>query len=376
MRNQFGLTTIMASFALVFAVHEPANSQEGSDQSSHQYGDAIEITPDVRMIVGRELDMAAGEVDVANVILYRTGSTLVVIDTGGTSEFIQFLDAAAEQLRPFDEVVLITSHGHADHVGNNAWIGTLGVSATHYISAHDLGLMRDQIPYFAERFDAAIPFLPDSPPGEELARQIIDMFGGLDVESDALIVLESLPLQGIRVGSTIWNGWRLLDGEVLVLRSSGHTEGHVVVFLVEPGMLHLADETTGYYQAFPGGSQQANLSTLQRALAAVEEGTVKYLTDGHTFAAHSGTDAESLLRGLIRGAVDYDAAVSRILNENPDGITIPELVDAVGSAPEMADAPGGANPIPIFATMQLLNKLDELGIPAPGGAGGKVNFPN
>lgn len=341
----------------------------------YPYGTVAEVTPEIRLIAGRELDMAAGEVDVANVILYKSGSTLVVIDTGGTAEFVEYLDKAAKQLEPYDEVVLVTTHGHADHVGNNAWIDTLGVPARHYISARDLTLMREQVPWFAERFDAANPYLPDSPPGEKFAQEIVDLFGGLDTESKSLTVLESLPLEEIMIGDTVWNGWSLLDGEVLVLLTEGHTAGHVAVFLPKPKLLHLADETTGYYQAFSGGSAATNLLTLQRSAEAVEAGAIESVTDGHTFEVHRGQEAADYLNGLVRGAFDYNAAVARVLAENPDGITIPDLVATVAKSPEMADAPGGANPIPIFSVMQMLNKLEELGVALPDGPDGLVKFP-
>ena len=84
-----------------------------------------------------------GQVDIANVVLYKSGTTLAVVDTGGTVEFTAYLDSAAAQLAPYEEVLLVTSHGHADHVGNNAWVDTLGVPVTHLMSAHDIAAMRD-----------------------------------------------------------------------------------------------------------------------------------------------------------------------------------------------------------------------------------------
>ena len=92
------------------------------------YGEIVEVAPNVELVGGRPLDIQKGEIDVANALLYKSGSTLVVVDTGGTAGFIQYLDAAAKRLMPFDRAVLINTHGHADHVGNNAWIDTTGGS--------------------------------------------------------------------------------------------------------------------------------------------------------------------------------------------------------------------------------------------------------
>jgi len=343
---------------------------------AYAYGDVVEVAPDVLLVIGRPLDFAKREVDVANAVFYKSGSTLVVVDTGGTAGFVPFLDAAAARLRPYDKVLLVSSHGHADHVGNNNWIDTLGVPARHVMSLHDLAAMRDQVGYFAAGFDEAAPYLADMPSGRAYAQEIVDLFGGLHVESRSLTLLESLPLESVTIGSTAWNGWRLLDGAVLVLRTSGHTAGHVAVFLPGPKVLHLADETTGFYQTFPDARPAANLLSLQRAVNALKAGAVTAVTDGHSFAVHRGDEAVAYLTGLTDAAIAFDAAVTRILKENPKGITIPKLVSQVGRAPELADAPGGANAVPVFSYMEVMNKLRELGVGLPAKPMAPVSFPD
>ena len=350
-------------------------SIEAAQGDPFTFGEIVEVAPNVELVGGRPLDIQKGEVDVANALLYKSGSTLVVVDTGGTAGFVRYLDAAAKRLMPFDRAVLVNTHGHADHVGNNAWIDTLGVPAEHFISAHDLTLMRDQIGYFSRAFDEVGPYIPDAPPGRVFAQQLIDLFGGLHTETRSLTLLELLPLVPIDIGGTSWDGWSLLDGNVLVLRTSGHTAGHVAVYLPGPKLLHLADETTGFYQTFPDADAAANLLTLQRAANAVRSGAVTALTDGHSFSIHRGDEAVAFLTGLINGAIAYDAAVTRVLNEHADGITIADLVSELAGAPEMANAPRGANDIPIFKYMQIVNKLRELGITRPTDPSALVAFP-
>jgi len=177
-----------------------------AQEAELSYGDVLAITPNLQFVTGREIDLANNEIDIANALLYKSGTTLVVIDTGGTAGFVQYLDEAAQKLRPFQKVLLISTHGHADHVGNNAWIDTLGVPATHLISAHDLAVMRDQVGYF----DGFI--------GEIFARSVVEMFGGLNTETETMKLLEAHPLQSISLGGTSWSGWSFLDGDVLVLR--------------------------------------------------------------------------------------------------------------------------------------------------------------
>ncbi|MCP4381171.1 MAG: MBL fold metallo-hydrolase [Hyphomicrobiales bacterium] len=355
----------VAASVACFAVLTAGAGQSAEGDPEFTFGEIVDVAPDVLLVVGRDIDLGKGEIDVANALLYKSGTTLVVVDTGGTAEFAGYLDAAAKRLAPFDDVVLISTHGHADHVGNNAWIDTLGVPATHLISTHDLGVMRDQVGYFSSSL------------GEVLAQDIVDLFGGLDTEAETMRVIESLPLQALTLGGTAWSGWSLLDGDVFVLRTAGHTAGHVVVFLAGPKLLHLGDETTSWYQAFSDGTAAGpagNLLTLQRAANAVASGAVDLVTDGHTFRVLGGDDAIAFLNRLIGGAVAFDAAVTRILNENPGGLAVPDLVAKVVDAPEMADVPGGpTNP---YNYLQMTNKLRELGVIRPVNPTSTTAFPD
>src|SRR3954452_17197385 len=100
-----------------------ATAEEGARYS---FGDIVEIAPSARLVIGQPLEVSIKQPDVANCLMYKTGATLVVVDTGATAAFIPLLNRAAEQLRPVEAVLLINTHLHVDHVGNNGWIDTLG----------------------------------------------------------------------------------------------------------------------------------------------------------------------------------------------------------------------------------------------------------
>lgn len=329
------------------------------------YGEVVEIAPDARLIVGRPRDMETGTADVANVVMYRTGRVLVVIDNGATAGHRAYLDEAAAQLKPFDEALLIITHGHVDHTGNNSWIDTLGVPARALMSDHDLATMRDQVGTLAPLFDAVRPFMPELPPGREFVAGVVAQFGELALEPGSLGFFEALPLERIEIGDTIWNGWRLLDGEVCVIQTSGHTRGHVAVYLPAIKHLHLADETTGYYQALLCGHAELNLLTLERVAKSLKTGAVDTLTDGHSFRLLRREQGADYLERLSRSALEFDAAIVRILREHPDGIMVAALVAEVERAPEMRSAPPVAEPQPVLSLMRILNKVRELGIPVP-----------
>ncbi len=298
-----------------------------------------------------------------------------MIDNGATPAHRTYLNQAADQLRPFGAALLVITHGHADHTGNNAWIDTLGVPAQAYMSDHDLATMRDQVGTFAPLFEAVRPFMPGLPPGRAFVAGVMAQFGEIALDLRALTFFETLPLERIELGGTIWNGWHLLGGEVVVLQTSGHTNGHVAVYLPSIRHLHLADETTGYYQALLCGHAELNLLTLERAAKAVAEGAVVSLTDGHSFTLRRGADAGAYLERLSRSALAFDAAIVRILRQHPAGITVGDLVAAMETAPEMAAAPPVAEPQPVLSLLRILNKVKELGIAVPADANGRLAFP-
>ena len=77
---------------------------------------------------------------------------------------------------------------------------------------------------------------------------------------------EELPLERITIGQVRMTGWSFADGAVCVLRSQGHCAGHVIVYLRDSRIVHLADEGNG-----PCGvmydSDQLKLQTVLGAVA-------------------------------------------------------------------------------------------------------------
>lgn len=339
------------------------------------YGTIVEIAAEARLIVGRPRNMATNTCDIANVVMCKVGTTLLVIDNGATHEHRSYLDKAADELRPFTDVVLVISHGHADHTGNNGWIDTLGVPARAYMSDHDLSTMRDQVSVFTPMFEALRPFMPQMPPARAYVNSIMAQFGEIDLGVQSLTFFEEAPIEQIEIGGTLWNGWHLLDGQVAIIQTSGHTQGHVAVWLPGVRHLHIADETTGYYQALLCGHAELNLLTLERAARLFEDGTAISLTDGHSFRLRRATEATAYLEQLSQSALAFDAAIVRILGEHPDGITVHDLVAQVEKAPEMTSAPPVAEPMPVLNLLRILNKVKELGIALPAQTDGLLAFP-
>ncbi|MDZ7731812.1 MAG: MBL fold metallo-hydrolase [Acidimicrobiia bacterium] len=110
----------------------------------------VELGPSTRMLVGRALDLSAGEIDVANAVVHREGDELFVVDTGATADFRAALVSLCRDLAPSTPVAILTTHAHADHVSNNTLLDDLDVaSKRHFVSGPDLATLHDNNAYFA-----------------------------------------------------------------------------------------------------------------------------------------------------------------------------------------------------------------------------------
>src|SRR5438874_1549599 len=107
------LAAVAAATLLGAAVASPGASARHKPHgrtASFKFADIVRVAPSMLMVVGRPLDVAKGQADVGNAILYRRGNTLYMIDTGATTAFRRSLLTAINRLRPFKNVVLINSH--------------------------------------------------------------------------------------------------------------------------------------------------------------------------------------------------------------------------------------------------------------------------
>jgi glyoxylase-like metal-dependent hydrolase (beta-lactamase superfamily II) len=329
----------------------------------HSFGDVVHVAPDTLMVVGRHLDVAKRQADVANSLLYRHDRVVYWVDTGATHDFVAPLHRAFQQLQPYTKIVLVNTHGHADHVGNNALLDGLGASSVeHYVPQAEIATMRDQVGYFAEGFSVISPFQPDFADPRAASAKLLSIFEPIDVESGHVTPLERLPLAEIRVGRTYWTGYLFGGGAVQVLRAQGHTAGEVMVYLPEIKLLHLADEDTGFQHVFPGHNSVLSQAVFARIIEAIDDGAVGLAIDGHSFEVKSDSQMKAYLENRLESAVAYDVAFHRILRDHPQGLTVAELVSAVKDAPEMTNALVSDNASPLFDVLQVTVKLRELGL--------------
>ncbi|MEH6372774.1 MBL fold metallo-hydrolase [Streptomyces sp. KLMMK] len=328
-------------------------------------GDLIEIDDRTVLVLGQGLDVEHGRPDVANALVHRVRDTLVLVDTGVTAAFRAALREAAERVGPWSRALVLTTHGHLDHVGNNDLADELGVPVEHYVPALDLDQMRDPVAYWVRSFERITGLAPlPAPPA--LAGELVSLFRPMRPFGATTRTYEERPLERIRIGSLRFTGWTFADGAVRVLRSQGHCAGHVVVHLSDCGVLHLSDEGNGPCGAM-ADADQLKIQTVLGAVALLfEEGEAALLTDGHTFAVRDGAEVVPYLDGLLDHAVALQEAALGLTRES--GQVRPNVFTTRYGETAAELGVGGANPNAMFTAMMAVNQLRELGL-RPGAEG-------
>ncbi|MEU9379408.1 MBL fold metallo-hydrolase [Streptomyces sp. NPDC048255] len=322
-------------------------------------GDLIQIDDGTVLVCGQELDVGRGQPDVANALVHRVGDTLVLVDTGVTAAFRAALREATERVGHWSRALVLTTHGHLDHVGNNDLADELGVPVEHYVPALDLDQMRDPASYWVRSFERIAGLAPlPAPP--VLAGQVVSLFQPMRPFGATTRTYEERPLEGIRIGSLRFTGWTFADGAVRVLRSQGHCAGHVIVHLSDCGVLHLSDEGNGPCGAM-ADADQLKIQTVLGAVALLfEEGEATLLTDGHTFAVRRGAEVVPYLEGLLEQATALQEAALGLTGES--GQVRPSAFTTRYAEAAAELGVGGANPNAMFAAMMAVNQLRELGL--------------
>lgn len=323
-------------------------------------GDLMEIDDSTVLVVGQGLDIEHDQPDVANALVHRTGDTLVLVDTGVTEAFRTALREAADRVGPWSRALVLTTHGHLDHVGNNDLADELGVPVEHYVPALDVDQMRDPTTYWTRSFDRITGLTPLPAPPPALAAKVISLFHPMRPFGATTRTYEEHPPEQIRIGPLRFTGWTFADGAVRVLRSQGHCAGHVIVHLRDCGVLHLSDEDNGPCGAMADADQLKIQTVLGAAVGLFEAGAAALLTDGHTFAVRRAAEAASHLNRLLDQATSLQAA-ALALTSGDSQIRPSDFTTRYAASMARLNI-GGANPNPLFTAMAAANQLRELGL--------------
>src|SRR6266508_5879041 len=89
-------------------------------------GDIVPLANNLWLIVGD------GPKDFPNVVMYRAGDRMYVMDSGAGPVIRASIIKVMQEAGPLQTFTILNSHGHADHVGNNDVINMAKAKEKHH----------------------------------------------------------------------------------------------------------------------------------------------------------------------------------------------------------------------------------------------------
>jgi glyoxylase-like metal-dependent hydrolase (beta-lactamase superfamily II) len=339
------------------------------------HGELHAVGEDLFIIEGQHATSVWHEMNVPNIAVYRAGDTLYLLDTGICPPQREAIRTAVRRLGgAFARVVLLNSHGHADHVGNNAVLHEIPARETrHFISEQARELLRfrefftaayaEGTRYFnyLEGLDlspaAALALLqqlgaaPGATPAllTQLGRLVqplglgpvlnrfvpvllVEALAHADCPSEAseatMQFYETLPRQTFQVGAATWTGWAFGPDDVWVFEARGHSKDGVLFYVPRHKFLFFADETTTV-PIWPDSDADNAERTIHRALAMLDAGAIEIMAAGH-FPREILTAQDRMrqaLSGMVASKQQFDQALTAALQEFPQGASIDTLYE-------------------------------------------------
>jgi len=344
-------------------IDQAGSAGNGAAAPSTGLGKIERVDDRTVVILGQELNVEAKQPDVANSLVHRAGDTIVIVDTGVTEPFREVLRTAVKGFGDAQRLLLLTTHGHTDHVGNNDVVDEIaaerGITAEHFVPARDIGQMLDPVDYWTRAFSNIVDLTPMPAPADLSAAFVVSLFQPLRPFGATTRTYEELPMERLPLGPLPINGWSFADGAVSVLRSQGHCAGHVMVYLRDSRLLHLGDEDNGPCGSMADADQVKVQTSFALAVALIDSGDVTTITDGHG-SVRRGAEARAFLDDLLEQAVAMQslALPARSGTETLEGRAfLDQLIEDLKERSADHTAPN-----PVFTAMIAVNELKEAGL--------------
>lgn len=365
-----------------------------------------EVAGNLHLVEGHHPHRLHEDPDIPTIAVYRTDRTLYLLDTGVGPVQRDAIRTLASRDAPPDELVLLNSHGHIDHLGNNDLVEQLAAGTRRHLIPRAARASVDFEPFFRDLYRRGLPYFdylegldldPTTVAGllqalgapadldpsalRDLGRRVeeLGLRPAIAHEVPSLVidlVLRTYPAVfpstatmtdyedhadagAVTLGSTTWQGWDL--GDVQVLLSEGHSGGGTIFYLPEHRFLMLADETSTV-PIWADTHPRRTADMARRALTMIDEGLVETVCAGHRpmLPVH-GDDARALFVGLIDQVEEFGRAVTKALDEHPDGAVIDELYRTMRTqaAPDSLVALLLRLQFPVFGTFLKLTILNH-----------------
>jgi glyoxylase-like metal-dependent hydrolase (beta-lactamase superfamily II) len=301
--------------------------------------------------------------DFCNVVIYRAGNRLYMVDSSGGQAVRDSIRRVLREVGPVDSFTLINTHAHLDHICNNDLIAEVESDTKHHylLRAAIDPRQLDAPGYFAEQFDRMeAVYDPLSSYQTERARYrlaglIRDVLGGVlghrrvmrwlfalqlrrfapvGASRETMRAIDDLPRERIDIGGITWEGWRLGGDDVYVLDARSHSGCDVFVYTPAHRLLCMGDSTFPLFPTWFDSSRERTLDVLRKALAMTKAGSVAVLADGHGDRCYRGRPAISaLLASLLDDHMMFERALAEVFSA-ADGLTPGEVYDRFRRLPD------------------------------------------
>lgn len=370
------------------------------------------LSDDLHVIEGHHPHTLWEDPDLPTIGVYRSGSRLYLLDTGvGDEQYESIIDVVG-RYPGLTEVVLLNSHGHVDHLGNNHVLDEIDAPSSRHFISREARPGLDYEAFFLQMYKSGLPYFDylrglDLDPGRiaGLLRKLgapntLDLSSvrelGAHIASSGLtsvvsafmpslivdIILQTYPpvfpcvekmidyeelgaAQEIVIGSTRWSGWSFADElgniDVQVLQSAGHSAGGVVFYVPRHDFMMLADETSPL-PIWTDSNPENIVSTATKVIRMIDDGHVRQLCAGHRpMTPITGDDARVHLQQIIDSHAAFTLVVTDALLRHPDGVCIDDLYDLLvaEASPQSVIAAATRVQFPVFATFLKLTLLNH-----------------
>jgi glyoxylase-like metal-dependent hydrolase (beta-lactamase superfamily II) len=318
----------------------------------HSLGEIVPLADNLWLVVGVMPEDNLKHTDIANVLVYRAGERLYLLDSGAGPTIRTSIVQVLQEVGQVQSFTLLNSHAHADHTANNDLIQLAQAREIHHYLS-EAGLARLDLPsYFADQLyrlsayhdvmkgfqthrvmtrsmgvvrDVLAIFVGERRAWEMLSHIILREIQPIRTSRETIQPYESLPRQPLDIGGVPWTGWVLGEDDVWVLEARGHTPDEVLFYLPEHQVLHTADETFAPFPTSPDSDGQVIRQSLRKCQAMARAGAVRVLTDGHHHQVYQGQqEIISFLETLLTEQEQFQAVLRQILQEH-DGLAVEQI---------------------------------------------------
>lgn len=328
----------------------------------------VPIMEDVLMCPGDNKVNCFFKPFVANTFVVKEGNTLFVVDTGAGKRMKEMLIKAVDQLRgDAKKLVLINTHAHVDHIGNNKAIMNLKrFDEKHHLMHEACEKMLDPYKYFPgiyREFDKYYDVFEGPPPPWRFFTRLmsigsrqknLDKMVGLvlkkyePVESSpetveflkrddmGLIEIGSCNVEELKMASNVVSidlGPRTLRGwkvdSAIIWAEESHSPDHIMVLFPGKKLLITGDLTIDLFPMFPDHPKsELSIRNMSAIKDLATEEIITTLADSH----HDGVcEGMSSINTFLRGIIDRHNSFRNALISCFDGESEGETGETIKS---------------------------------------------